>query len=145
MRVLRTAGLIAAAITMMSCGRLVESTMSGAWELEAVNGDRIPIELPPAPEPRIIREGVLLIFPDGTYTYDHWIEVDQGPRVKAAGASAAGSWERDGDDVRLTDSVTGKTSFGTAYGTALRVIFGQDIHDFRLVTLDPTVWQKGGT
>jgi hypothetical protein len=145
MRISRIAVLIAASITLMSCGRLVESTMSGAWELEAVNGDLIPIELPPAPEPRVIREGVLLIFPDGTYTYDHWIEINEGPRVKAAGASAGGSWERDGDDLRLTDSATGKTSFGIAYGTTLRVIFGTDIHDFRLVTLDPTVWQKGGT
>ena len=137
--------VVAAAMTVMSCGRLVESTMSGAWELEAVNGDRIPIELSAAPDRRIIREGVLLIFPDGTYTYDHWIEGNAGPSVKASGASAGGSWERDGDDVRLTDGTTGKTSFGTAYGTTLRVIFGTDIHDFRLVTLDPTVWQKGGT
>jgi hypothetical protein len=141
----RVAVLIASAMTVMSCGRLVESTMSGAWELEAVNGDRIPIELSVAPERRIIREGVLLIFPDGTYTYDHWIEGNVGPSVKASGASAAGTWERDGDDVRLSDWVTGKTSFGTAYGTTLRVVFGTDIHDFRLVTLDPTVWQKGGT
>ncbi|HEX5577113.1 MAG TPA: hypothetical protein VFX40_02000 [Gemmatimonadaceae bacterium] len=125
MRISRMAGLLAAAMTVTSCGRLVESTMSGAWELEAVNGDLIPIVLPPAPEPRIIREGVLLIFPDGSYTYDHWIELSEGPSVRMAGASAGGSWERDGDDIRLTDWATGKTSFGTAYGTTLRVISGR--------------------
>jgi hypothetical protein len=145
MRLPRIALVAAAATTMMSCGRPVETVMSGSWVLEAVNGDRVPIDLPPVPEPRIIREGLLLLYPDGYYTYDHWIEINEGRRVKADGASADGTWRRDGDDVYLTDAVTGRTDFGTVYGTALRIVFDKDIHDFRLVLNDPTLWQKGGT
>jgi hypothetical protein len=145
MRIRQIGLVIAAAVTVASCGLPVESAVSGSWLLEAVDGDRIPIDLPPAPEPRIIREGLLLLYPDGEYTYDHWIEIREGPRVRADGTSAEGTWVRDGDDVRLTDRATGATSFGTAYGTALRVVFGKEIHDFRLVLNDPTLWQKGGT
>ena len=145
MRFPRIALLLVAAATTTSCGRPVETVMSGSWVLEAVNGDHIPIDLPPAPEPRIIREGLLLLYPDGYYTYDHWIEIDEGRKVRADGASADGTWKRDGDDLYLTNAVTGQTDFGTVYGTVLRVVFGTDIHDFKLVLNDPTLWQKGGT
>lgn len=136
---------IAAALLVTSCGRPVESAVSGSWLLEAVDGDFVPIVLATVPELKIIREGLLLLYPDGKYTYDHWIEAREGPRVRAAGTSAEGTWVRDGDDVHLTDRATGATSFGTVYGTALRVVFGKEIHDFRLVLNDPTLWQKGGT
>ena len=138
--------LIGLGLGAVSCKHQpVETPMAGSWKLEAVDGDHVPIDLAPPPEAKYIREGLLLLYPDGVYTYDHWIEDWDGRRIKASGTSAEGTWKRDGDDVYLTDKVTGASSFGTAYGTALRVVFGKQIHDFTMILQDPTVWQKGGT
>jgi hypothetical protein len=146
MKIARIVLMVALVTGGVSCRyRPVETTMAGSWRLDAVDGKRMPIVLAPAPDPKIIREGLLLIYPDGVYTYDHWIEIREGQRVRAAGASAEGTWERDGDDIYLTDKATGAANFGTVYGTALKVVFGKEIHAFELVVLDPTVWQKGGT
>ena len=141
-RIVLMVGLVAG---VLSCRHQpVETPMAGSWKLEAVDGDQIPISLAPPPDAKYIREGLLLLYPDGVYTYDHWIEDFDGSRIKASGTSAEGTWERDGDDVYFTDKVTGVSHFGTAYGTALRVVFNKQIHDFTMILQDPTVWQKWG-
>ena len=146
MKIARALVLTGLVLASVSCRyQPVETVMAGSWKLESVDGDQIPISLTPPPNPSYIREGLLLLYPDGVYTYDHWIENFDGTRVRASGTSAEGTWRRDGDDVYFTDKATGASNFGTVYGTAMKAIFNKQIHAFTLVVLDPTVWQKGGS
>lgn len=145
MRASRFSLVVAAAATTISCGEALDNGVSGSWVLEAVNGDPVPIVVSSAPEPRILRNGLLLLYPDGHYTYDQWIQINGGGSVRVEGASAAGMWSAEGDEVHLTDAATGRIAIGTASGISLRVTFDGDLHQFRLVRNDATLWQPGIT
>ena len=137
---------VTACSLLMSCANPVEPRIAGAWELSQRNGGPLPSVLETQPQTRVLTNGVLLIYPDGVYTYDYTLRIlATGSPARTEAVSEEGTWERKGHDLTLTRDGDGVVVKGTHYGPTLRLNFGADVHDFSLVMDDPTLWQKGGT
>ena len=136
----RAAAVAAAGLFLVSCRNPVESVVSGTWNLEAVDGDTIPVQLSEAPNFRLLFDAKLLIYPDGTYTYDfaYLLRDGTGP-FREETADEEGRWVRNGDDITLTNSATDAKMTGRVFGTKMRLTRGAAVHDFYLILIDPTL------
>src|SRR5687767_2999325 len=122
LRIALVVAVAAAASAVASCGNPVESVVSGSWKLEAINGDTVPVVISPPPDSYMMTKGMLLLYPDGSYTYDHAFErrINFGQAV-ISGKGEQGEWERSGDDITLVNASTGAVVTGRVYGTKMRL------------------------